>query len=281
MLASALAFSIMSVIVKQAGQRLPSQEIVLGRAIVSLILSYWLLRRAGINVWGQNRRLLIMRGILGFIALNGFYYSVTHLPIAEATVIQYLHPIFTAFLAAFFLAERFGKNLMASSILSLAGVTLVTRPAFLFGFTANNLNPMAVMVAIGGALFSAAAYVVVRRLSYSEHPLVIVFYFPLVAVPATIPTVIPAVVWPNTWEWLLLLGVGITTQIGQVCLTRGLQYEPAGRATAISYMQVVFATILGILFYSEYPGPWTLVGSLLILAGTLTVAREAVRELAP
>ncbi|MFQ5823105.1 MAG: DMT family transporter [bacterium] len=275
MVTSAFAFSLMSLLVKVAGQRLPSQEIVLGRAIISLILSYWLIRRAGVQVWGTNRKLLIVRGILGFIALSCFYYSVTHLPLAEATVIQYMHPVFTAIMAACFLGERIGKILIASSILSLAGVTFVTRPAILFGGTVVTLNPVAVTIALCGSVFSAAAYVVVRRLSSIEHPLVIVFYFPLVTVPATIPTVVPLTIWPQAWEWLVLLGIGLTTQVGQVCLTRGLQHEPAGRATAISYLQVVFAIALGAFFYAEYPEPLTVLGSLLVLGGTLVVARQA------
>ncbi|MFQ6113931.1 MAG: DMT family transporter [bacterium] len=274
MVASAFAFSLMSLLVKVAGQRLPSQEIVLVRAIISLILSYGLLRRASIGVWGRHRKLLVLRGLFGFIALSCFYYSVTHLPLSEATVIQYMHPIFTALLAAFFLGERIGRILIVSSIISLAGVTLVTRPTFLFSGIASSLNPIAVAVALSGSMFSAAAYVVVRRLSFVEHPLVIVFYFPLVTVPATIPTVLPTIIWPKGWEWLVLLGVGITTQIGQVCLTRGLQHEPAGRATAISYLQVVFATVLAAIFYAEFPGLWAILGSLLVLAGTISVARH-------
>lgn len=275
MVASAFAFSLMSLLVKILGKSLPSQEIVLGRAIISLILSYWLLRQAGVRVWGTHRNLLVLRGIFGFVALSCFYYSITHLPLSEATVIQYMHPIFTALLAACLLGERIGKTLIVSSIISLAGVICVTRPTFLFGGMAASLNPVAVAVALSGSLFSAAAYVVVRRLSFVEHPLVIVFYFPLITVPATIPTILPEVIWPHGWEWLILLGVGITTQIGQVCLTRGLQREPAGRATAISYTQVVFATVLAAIFYAEIPNPWAIFGSLLVLAGVLAVARYA------
>jgi drug/metabolite transporter (DMT)-like permease len=157
------------------------------------------------------------------------------------------------------------------------GVTFVTRPTFLFGGISASLDPVAVAIAISGAIFSAAAYVVVRRLSFVEHPLVIVFYFPLITVPASIPAVLPVAIWPRGSEWLVLLGIGITTQIGQICLTQGLQHEPAGRATAISYLQVVFATVLAAIFYAEFPEFWTIAGSLLVLAGTLSVARHAVQ----
>ena len=78
-------------------------------------------------------------------------------------------------------------------------------------------------------------------------------------------------------EWLLLGGVGLATQLGQVSLTRGLQSEPAGRATAISYFQVVLAAGWGVLFFAEVPDAWTLAGALLILLGTVAAVRSGAR----
>lgn len=274
MAASALAFSIMSALVKAVGVRLPSQEIVLARAVVALVLSWVLLRRAGIHPWGQQRGLLLLRGCFGFLGLLCVFYSLTHLPLAEATVIQYLHPVFTGILAGLVLGERGGRGLAIGVALSLAGVAAVARPdVFLGGDSA--LPPLALAAALGGAFFSACAYVLVRRLAATEHPLVIVFYFPLIAAPAALPAVIPVWVWPEGIEWLLLLGVGVATQLGQVALTRGMQHEPAGRATALSYLQVAFAVIWGALFFGEVPDEWTLVGALLILAGTAVAAFRA------
>src|SRR5688572_20362062 len=99
MIVSAFAFSVMTLLVKLAGQRIPSQEIVTVRAALTLLLSYAALRRAGLPVLGTRRPLLIVRGLFGFAALSCIYYAVTHMPLAEATVIQYLHPPFTALLA--------------------------------------------------------------------------------------------------------------------------------------------------------------------------------------
>jgi len=274
MVASAFAFSVMSALVKLAGERLPSQELVLARAAVSLVLSWLLLRRARRSVWGERRGLLLVRGALGFLGLSAFYWSVTHLPIAEATVLQYTHPLFTALLAALFLGERLHRGLLGASLLGLAGVVIVARPAALFGEHPAALDPLAVGIALSGALFSAAAYVCVRRLSATEHPLVIVFYFPLVAVPASVPTVVPVAVWPQGLEWLLLLAIGVATQFGQVFLTQGLRREPAARATAVSYLQVVFAALWGVLLFGERLGALALVGAALVLAGSFAAARQ-------
>lgn len=271
MIGSALAFSVMTLLVKVAGQRLPSQEIVLARAVVSLVLSYALLRREAITPWGRRRKLLVARGGLGFLALSCVYYSVTHLPLAEATVIQYLNPAFTAVLATVLLGESLGLPLLVASVLSLLGVALVAQPAFIFGTGVSRLDPVAVAVAVCGALLSSGAYVLVRRLSATEHPLVIVFYFPLITVPVTLPVLWSQAVWPVGWEWLVLLGVGCATQAGQVWLTRGLSLEPASRAAALSYTQILFATLWGASFFGEIPDLLTMLGAMLIIGGTLTV----------
>jgi drug/metabolite transporter (DMT)-like permease len=274
MVGSALAFSAMSVAVKLAGQRLPSQEIVLARAVVSLVLSYGLLRRAGIPIWGQQKGLLLLRGLTGFLGLSCVFYSLTHLPLADATVIQYLHPTFTALFAAIFLGEALRSSIVFASFVSLMGVVLVAKPGFLLGTGAGGLPPLALAAAVGGAFFSGCAYVIVRKLSAREHPLVIVLYFPLVSVPLSLPTVANGLVMPEGFEWGLLLFVGCATQAGQVWLTRGLQTLPAARATAISYSQVIFATLWGVLFFAEIPDLWTAIGAALIAGGTLAVSLQ-------
>jgi drug/metabolite transporter (DMT)-like permease len=273
MMLSAFAFSIMTVLVKLVGERLPSQEIVVARAIVSLVLSWSLLRRAGVSPWGEDRLWLWIRGGLGFAGLSCVYAAVTHLPLAEATVLQYLHPAITALLAGLFLREVITPRILIATAISLVGVVLVARPTFLFGEAAVPLEPIWVMAAIGGATFSAAAYVVVRRLSQHEDPLVIVFYFPLVTVPLAIPTVLPNFVWPEGIDWLLLLGVGLTTQVGQVSLTRGLAILPASQGTALSYLQVVFAAIWSVMIFGEDLGGWTLVGGALVISSAFWLAR--------
>lgn len=281
MMLSAFAFSVMAALVKLAGARLPTQEIVLARALVSLVLSYLLLHAAHVSPWGTRRGLLLLRGMVGYMALSCVFYALAHLPLAEATVIQYLHPMFTALLAAALLRERAGASLAVSMLLSLAGVALVSRPSLLTGHEGAALDELAVAVAVGGAFLSACAYVVVRRLAHTEHPLVIVLYFPLVSVPASIPAVVPSFVMPVRWEWAVLAGIGVCAQLGQVYLTRGLQHEPAGRATALSYMQVVFAAVWGVLMFGEIPDVWTVTGALLILGGTLTAVQASRRERSP
>ena len=268
MVASALAFSLMGVCVKQVGARIPPAEVVLARAIVSVALSWWLLQREGVNPWGNRKGLLIVRGAIGTAALLCVYAALALLPLAPATVLQYLYPTVTALLAWLMLGEPIGKRVMVAMALGWSGVVLVAQPAGLLQ-GASALPPLAVLIALGGALFTSLAYVSVRSLGSSEHPLVIVFYFPLVALPLSLPLVALDPVLPTPSELLWLIGVGVFTQLGQVYLTRGLTALPAAQATAISYVQVAFAGLWGWLVFGESIDGWTVAGAALVLAATL------------
>jgi drug/metabolite transporter (DMT)-like permease len=273
MAAAAFFFSIMSVLVKVAGERLPTQQVVLARAAVGAILSWVTLRARGVSIVGHNRRLLLLRGVLGYIALSCFFFALTRLPLADATVIQYTNPVFTAILAAIFLSESIRRRDGLLTLLSLAGVVLMARPGFLFGGLEQRLDPTAVAIALAGAVFSAAAYVVVRQLGRTEDPVVIVFWFAMIATLGAIPFTVADALMPTPLEWLLLLGIGVVTQAGQVFMTRGLREERAGRAMAVAYMQIVFAAIWGALLFREMPDLWGAGGALLIIVGTAGIAR--------
>lgn len=268
---SAFFFSLMSLFVKLAGREMASQQIVLARAAIALVLSWGALKRAKIPIWGNNKKLLFFRGLLGFVGLSCFFYAVTHLPLADSTVIHYTNPLFVAILAAIFLSERIGSRELAGVSISLVGVALITRPSFLFGGE-SRLDLFPVSIALIGAFAAACAYTAVRALGETDHPLVVVFYFPLIATPLAIPTAWPVLSWPTWSGWLLLLGVGVTTQIAQVLMTKGLHLEAAGRATSITYLQIVFAFIIGVVVFSETPTWGSLLGSALIIGSSIFVA---------
>ncbi|MGE0867257.1 MAG: DMT family transporter [Kofleriaceae bacterium] len=269
MVGSAFGFSVMSLLVKLASTRLPMGEIVLARGGVTLVLSYVLVVRAGLSPWGTDRRRLMFRGVLGFGGLTGYYLALALLPLAEATTLQHTTPLLTAVLAWWVLREPIGWPTVFALGCGIAGVALIAHP------TGTGLDPLGVTVAIAGAACSATAYVTVRQLSRTEHPLVIVFYFPLVATPLAIPWAISSWVTPSVIDWLLLIAIGVATQAGQVFLTMALSLERAGRVTAVGYVQVMFALGWQWLVFGRWPVLATLAGAALIIAGAVTVTRFA------
>jgi drug/metabolite transporter (DMT)-like permease len=275
MVASALFFALMGVCVKLLGGRIPVAEVVLARGLVSVVLSWWLLRRAGVNPWGRRRGLLIWRGLIGTAALLCVYQALAVLPIAAATVIQYLYPSFTALLAWLTLGEAIGPRVLLAMGLGWLGVFLLAQPAGMVPLGGLPLPLPGVLVGVLGALCTAIAYVSVRSLRHSEHPLVIVFYFPLVALVICGPLTLLNPVLPTPTELAALLGVGLFTQLGQLTVTRGLMALPAAQATAISYVQVAFAVGLGWLLFAEPFDGATLGGAALVLAATLVSVRRS------
>ena len=274
-LISAAAFAAMTAAAKLAGNRLPVFEIVFVRALFSVLVTAALLRRVRSPLLGTRRPLLALRGLFGFLGLGCSFYTVIHLPLAEATLLQFMHPVFTVALAALLLGERIGRGVVIGIPLAIAGVLLVVRPGFLFGGEAAPLDPFAVGVALGGAFFAADAYVTVRHLARTgEHPLAIVFSFPAVTLALSLPLLWIDFAWPRGSDWLWLLVTGSAAQIGQMALTRGIQLLPASRATLYSYAQIVFAAGLGAVFFGERPDALSAAGGALVLLGAWLAGRS-------
>jgi len=272
MLTAAFTFSVMTLLVKLAGQTLPSHEIVLARGIVTLVLSYGLVRQAGVSLWGERKGILVVRGLLGFFALSCFYYGVTQLPIAVVTILHYTSPIWTSLIAVPLLKEPITSRVCGACLLSFAGVSLIARPGFLFSEAPSGLDLVAVGVVLLGSLLSSGAYVSVREASKTEHTSVIIFFFALISTIGSVPLALPDFVWPTAWELLVLAGVGVTTQVAQIFLTRGLSLVPAGRAMTVGYTQILFAALWGMLFFAEYPDLWTVAGAFFVVLGTAVVS---------
>ncbi|PCH85752.1 MAG: EamA family transporter [Piscirickettsiaceae bacterium] len=268
MILSAFAFSIMALFVKAVGRSgIPILEIVAARSVVSLLLSYFLLKHQGLPVLGNRKGLLFARGMVGFIALMCVFYSMTHLPLAKATVLQYLHPMFTAMLALWFLNERLTKGALICVGLSFVGLLFILQPDVSFSMVEAVGDGFAIFVAVLGAFGSAIAYTLVRSLNKTEHPLVIILYFPLVSLPISLVFLWGNFVLPEGITWLYLLLIGLATQVGQWGLTKSMQTETAGRATSFSYLQVVFAIVFGLVLFDEVPSMATLLGAGFIILG--------------
>lgn len=269
MLLSSLGFALMGASVKAVSQYgIPLMEIVIARSLVSLVISYVDVKRKGIAMWGHNKLLLSARGVVGAAALICVYYSVTTLPLAEATVLQYLHPVFTALLAFMLLGERVQTSTMLCILLSITGLVVMVKPDLFFAAEVE-LPLFSVIAALLGAFGSAVAYVIVRRLSQTEDSSVIILYFPLIALPTALILSGGELVMPDGYALMLLILVGIFTQIGQVGLTKAMQHEAASKATAFSYIQVILSMLLGWFAFSELPSLWTLLGGGLIVIGAL------------
>lgn len=269
MLLSALGFALMSACVKQVSNLgIPVLEIVAARAIVSCFLSYADIKRKKLSVWGNNKPLLIARGVVGAFTLMFVYYAVTTLPLAEATVLQYLHPVFTAVLAYFFLKEVIQRSTLTCILLSLIGLFIIIQPNLQ---VESGIEYPWISIASGvlGAFGSAVAYILVKKLTVTDDSSVIIFYFPLVAFPISMALLGTDFVMPTLPALGLLVLIGIFTQMGQVGLTKAFNCDDANKASAYAYVQIIFSVAIGWAYFSEVPVITTIIGGSLIMVGAV------------
>ena len=202
MLYAVVTFSLMKVFVKTL-DHIPVMEIILFRAIISLVISYVLLRKQNVNVFGNNKKLLIGRGVTGAIALTMNFYLVHEIPLATTSTLTYLAPVFSTLIGIFMVKERVRWIQWLFFAISFGGILVIQ------GFDIR-ISYFHLGIGIATSMFMGFAYNFVRKLNTTEHPLVIIFYFPLVLLP--VATVWSALHWvqPVGIDWFNLLMYQIT-----------------------------------------------------------------------
>lgn len=271
MFVSAFFFSIMGLLVRLL-RTVPFMEIVVVRSVVSVAIAAFMLRWARKRFGGPHKGLLLLRGLFGFFGLSCYFFTIEHMPLAEAVVIQYTNPLFTALLAPLILKEKGGGREWIAGLIAFAGVAVIAQPTSLHG---------AIPAAVGlfGAMCAGTAYNIVRKLGMQgEDPLRIVMFFPLVAVALGSP--VAAVTWmtPSLLQLALLLGVGVTTLIAQVALTNGLRAERAARATVMNYLVIALSTVYSVAL-GERLTAYTFIGMACIVSAIVLVNLGAMRKM--
>jgi drug/metabolite transporter (DMT)-like permease len=272
-LASAL-FSIMSALVKAVGSSFPFPELVMLRGGLGLLLLLPLVRLRGVPFRPQNYKLLIARGLLGSAAMLGYFYALQRGLFADIAVLSRLQPVLIAILSPLVIKERVPRIAIVSLGLSLLGVLLVLRPSARQGIE------LASLAALGAAMLSALAHLSVRRLNVTDHPLVIVTVFSLITGSSGALAGVGQHLLPSAPQWLLIGGIALSATLAQLLMTTAYGRERAAVVAAAGYMNIVYALVLGWVFWREWPSPVALGGAgLIIFAGMLlAIARHGVRE---
>jgi drug/metabolite transporter (DMT)-like permease len=243
MLLATLFFSLMNVAVKLV-PHIPAGEVVFFRSVISLVLSVGILKASKVSVWGKNKKILILRGISGAMALILYYRLIQEIPLATATTILFLSPVFATILGIFFVKEEVRPIQWFFFIISFIGIVMVK------GFDPR-IGTIYLLMGFSSSLFSGVAFNCIRKLNTSEHPLVIIFYFPLVTLPiAGIWTYFDWVM-PQGIDWFVLLMVGVLTQIAQYFMTRSFQTEEISKVASLRYLGIVYALVFGYVFFDE------------------------------
>ena len=261
MLFASFTFTLMKVFVKLV-PHIPAIEIIFFRSIISLVISLYFLKRQRVNIWGKNKPILIGRGVAGAIALITYFSLLQQIPLATASTLQYLSPIFTAVIGVFLIGEKV-KNLQWLFFgISFLGVLIIQ------GFDPR-ISPIHLLMGVSASFFMGLAYNFIRKLKTDEHPLVIIFYFPLVMLPVSV--VWSSFVWvePKGIDWLILLLIGLCTQVAQFLMTKAYQYEELNKVSILTYIGIIYSLTFGFFLFDETYNLVTYGGMALVLTGVV------------
>ena len=275
MILSAFFFCLMTIFVKLVASELETIQIVFFRGVFTLLTTYYLLKKYNASIWGNHRNILFLRGLIGSVALFFVYESLNRLSVPEATVIQYLYPIFTAIFAVFLLNEKLSINIYLAILFGLIGVYTIFEFPFILSKHIIGLDDL--VIALVGSSLTGASYVLVRKCSkLGESPYTIMFYFPFFSVLLSLPFMFSTWITPSFKAWVYILLIGIFTQLGQLFLTFGYKLLPAGKASSISYIQVPFSIIAGIVIFNDLMTLHFIIGSLIIFISIFLIVNDKI-----
>jgi drug/metabolite transporter (DMT)-like permease len=269
-------FSVLDGIIKSLSARHPVPLLVWARwGFQVLAMLLWLAPKMGAGMLRtRHLRMQLLRGVLLVGSSLFFMTALSHLPLADATALNYTTPTIVIVLAILFLNERLTPARLAFVVAGLAGMLMIVQPgAEIFKGTS--------LFALGSA-GCYALYQITTRMVAADDPRVSLFY------PALIGTLLMTFVWPwfgsridVAWtDVAWLAGIGVLGTIGHFLLILAFQRAPASALTPFTYIQVVFATLIGWLVYDDFPDALTLAGMALIAgSGLLLTWHERRRAL--
>ncbi|WP_150301588.1 DMT family transporter [Pseudomonas profundi] len=273
---SALLFSIMGVLIREASLTVNNETIVFARNFIGVLFFMPMMVMHGFAPF-RTQRLggHFLRTFYGLSAMYCFFYAIAHLPLADSMIFTYAAPVFTPILAWLWLRESLTPRMMVMVLIGFTGVLLVAKP------TGALFDPKG-LVGIGASLLAASAWVSIRAMSDTEPVSRIVFYF------ATFSALLSAI--PLIWAWqpltltelLLLAGVGIVATASQLIMSHAYALAPPGKIGPFSYLAIVFSGFIAWLLWNEIPDLTTWLGAGLIFVSTLlSLAMPARRPKTP
>lgn len=210
-----------------------------------------------------------LRMLLGICAMTLNFWTMTLLPLAEATTIFFAVPILTTVLAAVMLKEPTGWHRWSAVIVGFVGVLIVVQPG------GGDLPTMGIAVGVVGALMTAAVTIQIRQLGRSEATLTIVFWFSLTSM---LPLGLAMLFVGQTHDaatWGIILAIGLLGAVGQFCLTGALRLAPVALVLPMDYSSLIWSALYGYWLFAELPATATYIGAPIIIAsGLYIVFRE-------
>lgn len=281
MLYASFLFAIMGAFAKLASEHMSSLEVVFFRNLFGVVLIGYTVYKTHVKSVGGRPFLLFFRGFMGFVSLLAYFYNIAHIPMGDAVTFSKTAPIFTAIFAWVFLNEKLSISSWIAIFIGFGGIILIAQPS---GVSFSKYDLLGIFSGIGAAL----AYTSVRELRNYYDTKVIVLSFTLVGTVGPLLLFILSkyfymqeldfmmgeFVMPSGVVWLYVIGLGVLGTLSQYYMTKAYGETKAGIVGAVSYSNIVFAILVGILLGDSLPTFITICGIILIVTAGIIVARQ-------
>ena len=265
MVVTTLLFAIVTGIVRYIGSDIPAPVAAFIRYIISTIFFIPLIVRMFILERNRsNRRVYWSRGLAHGFGVILWFFAMARIPVSEVTAIGYITPIFVSIAAFIFLKETFSMSIIGALAICMIGMIIIIRPTT-SGIATGQLSM------IIATLFFAASYILAKKLSETESTLEILVALNFVVTLTLAPFAIAFWVTPSFQEVLFLGVVALFATAGHFTMTMALKLAPITITQPISYVQIVWASGIGFIFFGETVTLLFSIGASLIILSSLYV----------
>jgi S-adenosylmethionine uptake transporter len=271
MLAAMLILPGIDAIAKWLSDTISSGQVAWSRFFFQTLLMLPLFLRTRGAIVTRAMPLHALRGALIALATLLFFSALKYLPLADAISIFFVEPLILTLLSAVFLGESVGWRRLAAVAVGFAGALIIIRPSF------STLG-LPALLPLGTALSFAVYLILTRKLAQHEHPERMQFYAMTVALATggMADIAVLSFVWPNSGQWLLLAGLGVIATAGHLLVVHAFRRAPAGVLAPFQYVEIIGATVLGLVFFGDFPDAMTWVGvGIIVGSGLYVFHREA------
>ena len=264
-LAAALGFSFMTFFVRISGDLPTMQKAFFRNAVAAVVATVILLRSPDkFKIKKGSFGDIALRCIFGTSGLICNFYAIDRLGIADANMLNKLSPFFAILLSIPILKEVPKVRDIVATVIAFIGALFIIRPG-------GDMSVVPALIGLYGGFGAGTAYVFVRRLGgKGERTPIIVFCFSAFSCLVTAPFLITGFVPMTGWQWFCLIMAGASASLGQFAITTAYKFAPAKEISVFDYTQVIFAAILGMIFLSETPSIFSIIGYVIII-GTAVI----------
>lgn len=271
MVVTGILFVGVTAVVKMNGTRLPAAESAFIRYCFGIVFLFpALVKLARTPLTRRQWGLFSLRGVAHTGAVVLWFYAMTRIPIADVTAMNYMAPVYVTIGAVFVLGETLALRRIVAVIMALIGAFIILRP----GFREISSGHLAMVFA---AMLFGVSYLSAKRLSSEATPGLIVAMLSLTVTIALAPLALSQWIMPTLRETVLLAGVAVLATLAHYSMSLAFQAAPVSVTQPVTFLQMIWAVLLGVLAFDEALDPYVLLGGAVIVASVSYISwREAV-----